>query len=257
MASIKVTYIGHASFRLESGKGTVVYFDPWLDQNPTTRMKVSQVRKADLVVSSHGHNDHVADAFEICKRTRARFVGCYELCLVAQAHGLKLGTRALPMNPGGTVKVKDVAVTLTQAQHSMSMSPNLIKGPPPDDEYFRADGSAAGCVLAFDNGISVYDSSDTCLFGDMELIGQMYGPQIALLPVGGQYTMGIREAARAASLIHPDIVVPCHYGETMGQPADIKAFESAVSFLSSNVEGVPLRPGQTLTYTSSRCQVSK
>ena len=102
MASAKITFLGHASFRFESEKGTVVFFDTWLDENPTARLKVSQVRKADIVIASHGHNDHVGDSFAICKRTRARFVGNYEMCLVAEAHGLKLGSRAVPLNPGGS-----------------------------------------------------------------------------------------------------------------------------------------------------------
>jgi len=257
MATVKITYIGHASFCFESQKGTIVYFDAWLDDNPMTRMKVSQVRKADIVIASHGHNDHVGDSFGILQRTRAKFVGNYEMCLVAEAHGFKLGTRTLPINPGGSVKVKDVQITMTQAQHSLSMSPRLVKGPPPEGTYFHADGATGGFVLAFDNGITLYDTSDTGLFGDMQLIGQMYGPQIAIMPVGGKYTMGVREAARAASFIRPDIVIPSHSGETMGQPADIDELSRQVRFLCPTTRVVPLRPGQTLTYTASSFKVRR
>ena len=255
MASVKVTYLGHASFRFESEKGTVIYFDAWLDENPTAKMKVSQVRKADVVIATHGHNDHVGDSFAICKRTRAKLVGCYEMCLTAEQHGLKLGSRSMPMNPGGTVKIKDVSITMTQAIHSLSMSPNLVKGAPADNDYFRPDGAVTGFVMAFDNGITIYDSSDTCLFSDMQLIGQMHGPQIAVLPVGGKYTMGIREAARAASFIRPDVIIPCHYGQIMGQPADIKALDQAIGFLSPNTKLTELKVGQTLTYTASSYRI--
>ena len=123
MATVKVTFLGHASFRFESERGTVIYFDAWLDDNPTARMKVGQVRRADIVIATHGHNDHIGDSFEICKRTGAKFVGNYEMCLTAEAHGLKMGTRALSMNPGGTVKVKDVEITMTQAMRDTSTSP--------------------------------------------------------------------------------------------------------------------------------------
>ena len=256
MANVKITFLGHASFRFESEKGTVVYFDAWLDDNPMARMKLSQVRRADIVIATHGHNDHVGDSFALAKRTGAKFVGNYEMCLVAEEHGLKMGTRALSMNPGGTLKVKDVEITMTQAHHSLSMSPNLAKGAPGDGEYFRPDSAVSGFVLSFANGITIYDSSDTCLFSDMQLIGQMYNPHVAIFPVGGQYTMGIREAARAASFVRPDIVVPCHYGETMGQPADIKALKQAVKFLSPNTQVAEMKPGQTLTYTASSFRLS-
>ena len=257
MAKVKITYIGHASFRFESQKGTVVYFDAWLDENAMTDMTVARVKKADVVVASHGHNDHVGDSFGICAQTRAKFVGNYELCLVAQAHGLELGKQALPVNPGGTARVKDVDITMTQAHHSLSTSPKLIKGAPPEGLYYHPDGGVGGYVFAFDNGISVYDTSDTCVFSDMQLIGEMYGPQIAIMPVGGKFTMGVREAARAAAFIRPDIVIPSHSGEVIGQPADIEELAHQVAFLSPNTKVVPLEPGQSLTYMASSYRVWK
>ena len=257
MASVKITFLGHASFKFESDKGTTIYFDPWLDDNPMAKIKVSQVRKADIVIATHGHMDHVGDSFEIAKRTRAKFVGNYEMCQVAEAHGLKMESRALTMNPGGSVKVKDVTIHMVQAYHSLSMAPHLVKGPAADNEYFRPDSAVSGFVIEFDNGISIYDSSDTCLFGDMQLIGQMFGPQVAIFPVGCKYTMDIRQAARAASFVSPDVVIPCHYGAAMGQPADIKTLAQAVEFLSSNTKLQEMKVGQTLTYTASSYKVTR
>lgn len=256
MPSLRVTYLGHASFRFESSTGTVIYFDPWLDGNPTASLRVDEVDAADLVVASHGHNDHVADAFRLCEKTGATFVGNYELCLVAGAHGLELGDRALPMNPGGTVKVQDVAITMTQAFHSQSLSPNLAKGAPAEGDYFRPDGTVGGFVFAFDDGCTLYDAADTCLFSDMQVIGQMYGPQVAILPVGGRFTMGVREGARAASLVRPDVVIPCHYGETLHQPADIDAFAQGVEFLAAGTRVAPLEVGQTLEYRPATWDVA-
>ena len=258
MASVKITFIGHASFRFESDKGSVTYFDAWLDDNPTAKMKLSQVKEADIVIASHGHSDHIGDSYEICKRTKAKFVGNYELCSVAEAvHGLKMGSRALSMNPGGAVKVKDATITMVQAHHSQSLSPHVIGADLPEGLLFHPDSAVNGFVVAYNNGISIYDTADTCLFSDMQLIGQMYGPQIAIMPVGGQYTMGIREAARAASLIRPDVVIPCHYGPIMNQPADIGALSEAVQFLSPNTKVVEMQPGQTLTYTASTYRVGR
>ena len=258
MAHVKVTYIGHASFRMVSEEGTTIYYDPWLDENPVACIKRDDIDRADIVVASHGHNDHVRDAFEICERTNATFVGNYEMCLVAQAHGLELGKRAFALNPGGSTDLADVRITLVQAFHnSGSLSPNLAWGAPPEGHYFRPDGGACGVVISFRNGITIYNTSDTNVFSDMQLISQMYGPQIAILPVGGRFTMGIREAARAASLIRPDVVIPCHYGETLGQPADINALGDAVKFLSPNTSLAELQPGQTLTYTASSYAVAE
>ena len=166
-----------------------------------------------------------------------------------------MGSRALSMNPGGQVKVKDATITMVQAHHSQSLSPHVIGADLPEGLLFHPDSAVNGFVVAYNNGISIYDTADTCLFSDMQLIGQMYGPQIAIMPVGGQYTMGIREAARAASLIRPDIVIPCHYGPIMNQPADIGALSEAVQFLSPNTKVVEMQPGQTLTYTASSHRV--
>lgn len=255
MPSIKITLLGHASFRLEPDTGEVIYFDPWLDGNPACSLRVADVEAADVVIVTHGHDDHVGDSFAVCKQTGATFVGNYELCLTAAKNGLEMGTQAVPLNPGGTVEVKGIRVTATQAFHSLSMSPNQALGPEPEEAYFRPDGAVCGMVMAFGNGITVYDTADTTVFSDMQLIGQMYGPQVAMLPVGGLYTMGIREGARAASLIRPDIVIPCHYGEAVGQPADIDALSDAVAFLSPNTQVVKLDPGQSVTYRASHFEV--
>ena len=255
MASVKITFIGHASFRFESEKSTT-YFDAWFDDNPTAKMKLSQVRKADIVIASHGHRDHIGDSYALCKKTRAKFVGNYELCAVAeQVHGLKMGSRSLSMNPGGTVKVKDASITMVQGHHSQSLSDHVIGADLPPGLLFHPDSAVNGFCIAYDNGITIYDTADTCLFSDMQLIGQMYGPQIMVMPVGGQYTMGVREAARAASLVRPDVVIPCHYGPVMGQPADIKELKRAVKFLSPNTEVVEMKVGQTLTYAASSHKV--
>ena len=131
------------------------------------------------------------------------------------------------------------------------MSTNLSLGGTPDDLYFRPDGAVCGMVIRFPNGVTVYNTSDTSLFSDMQLISQMFGPQIAILPVGGKYTMDIRAGARAASLIRPDVVIPCHYGEATGQPADIDAFAQAVDFQALGTKVAALQSGQTLVYTKS------
>ncbi|MCH8990754.1 MAG: MBL fold metallo-hydrolase, partial [Acidobacteria bacterium] len=115
MSSIKVTLLGHASMLFEPDSGEKIYLDPWLDGNPTCSLSVADVEQADMVIATHGHNDHIGDSYAICRKTGATFVGNYELCLVAGKNGLTLGEDALPFNPGGTVTVGNMKITATQA----------------------------------------------------------------------------------------------------------------------------------------------
>ena len=195
MAQLTITFLGHASFRFESERGTVSYFDPWLDGNPTATLTAAEVDKADIVLATHGHVDHIGDCYEICRQTGAAFVGHYELCEVATQVGVA-ESAVRHINPGGSVAIEDVEITMTQAHHSHSLSDHVLPRPLPEGVLYHAGGAVGGYVMAYDNGITVYDAGDTCLFSDMQLISQMYGPQVAILPVGGKFTMGVREGAR-------------------------------------------------------------
>ncbi len=146
MASLKVTFLGHASFRFESDAETVVYYDPWLTGNPVAAITLDDVKRADIVVVSHGHNDHIRDAFDICARTRATLVCGNETSLVATRYGMQRDKDALPLNPGGSVRVADVRVRLVQAVHaSGSLSPNLKLGAPVE---MRTSGQTAAPAVS-------------------------------------------------------------------------------------------------------------
>jgi L-ascorbate metabolism protein UlaG (beta-lactamase superfamily) len=252
MGAIRIDFLGHASFRFEAD-GTVVYFDPWLDDNPVCSLKVAEVKRADIVIATHGHVDHLGDSFQIVKQTGATFVSNYEMCVVAEmAAGIKLDEQSATLNPGGTARVKNVDITLVQAHHSLS----LMYGDTPEGHYYRPDSTVTGVVLAFDNGITLYDTADTALFSDMQLIGQMYGPQIAIMPVGGKYGMDIRAGVRAASYIRPDIVIPCHYDTFPNQRADIEKMQMLAGYMCPNTKVVKLVPGQSLTYHTSSYTVA-
>ena len=255
MANISITFLGHASFKFTSENGTISYLDPWLDDNPTATVSKSDIDKADIVMATHGHTDHFGDCYDICKKTNATFVGDYELSEAALGIGIAQ-ENIYSLNPGGSVKLNDLNITMTQAQHSHSLSKHVLPAPLPEGMLYHAGGNVAGFIMSYDNGITIYNSSDTGVFSDMQLISQMYRPQIAILPVGGKFTMGVREATKAASFIRADIIIPCHYGEEIGQPADINRLVEQVEFACPGSKVVPIKTNQTLIYTSSSHKIS-
>ncbi|MBI4548698.1 MAG: metal-dependent hydrolase [Ignavibacteriae bacterium] len=196
---MKVTWFGHSAFLLESPDGKAVLIDPWLD-NPKAPPEAKDIPNVDLILVSHGHSDHVGNTVEIAKRTNAKVVCIYELYLYFQSQGV---TTAQGMNKGSTVEIDGVKLTMVDARHSsdIDIGGSVVPG-----------GEAAGFVVEFANGFSIYHAGDTAVFGDMKLIQQLYKPKLVLLPIGGFYTMGPREAALACKLLHPQHIMGMHYG---------------------------------------------
>ncbi len=185
---VRVRWFGHAAFEFDFD-GKVVLIDPFLTGNPRAPIRADDITKADVVCVTHDHHDHLGDAIEICKRTGAAFVGIYEVGVFAESQGVK---EAVGMNIGGTVNIRGIDVTMVQAFHSAER------------------GFPAGFVVGLPD-FKIYHAGDTGLFRDMKLIGDLYRPAVACLPIGGYYTMGPVEAAMAAELINPRKVIPMHY----------------------------------------------
>lgn len=171
-------------------------FDPFLSGNPVAKVKPSEL-KVDMVCVSHGHGDHVGDSVEIAKMNKAPIAAVFELAVRFDGRGAKTEQ----LNMGGSARVLDSDVRMVNAIHSSDVfeGDNLVTG-----------GSPGGFIV--ESGVTVYHAGDTGYFGDMKWIGEFYKPKIALLPIGDRFTMGIREAAYAASVIRPEVVVPMHYG---------------------------------------------
>ena len=229
LKGVKLTWLGHATFRIETG-GQTVLVDPWVMGNPLCPDKEKKVKKVGVMLCTHGHFDHIGDAVEIARQHNPTVVGIFELCSWMEKKGVK---KTSPMNKGGTQAVGDVRVTMVHADHSCGIL---------DGDQIIYGGEACGFVMEFQNGLKIYHAGDTAVFGDMQIIRELYAPDVALLPIGDHYVMSPHEAAYACKLLRPKAVVPMHFGTfpvLTGTPAELKK-------LVKDVEVVEMKPGQTL-----------
>lgn len=197
---VKVTYLGHAAFKMVSPKGVVIYIDPFLSGNPKTPPEMKAVEKADLILVTHGHGDHVGDTLAIAEKTNAKIVVMPELGRYLTRKGAK---NVVGMNKGGTVISHGIAITMVHALHSSSVN---------EGDQVVYTGDPVGFVLRFENGFTIYHAGDTGVFGDMKILGEIYKPDLSLLPIGSHFTMDPREATYAARLLGSKYVIPMHYG---------------------------------------------
>jgi L-ascorbate metabolism protein UlaG (beta-lactamase superfamily) len=230
---VAITWLGHATFLIQTPGGKTLLIDPFLAQNPSCPENLKRVDRCDIMLLTHGHGDHVADAVSIARRTGAQVVGIVELMNWLSGKGVK---NTIGMNRGGTLHLGEIAVTMVNAFHSSSIQ---------DGDRLIYAGEAAGFVVRFENGFTLYDAGDTSVFGDMALIGEIYQPELAMLPIGDHYTMGPREAAKAIRLLGVKHVLPMHYGTfpvLTGTPAALRELTRDISGLTLH----DLKPGETL-----------
>jgi len=197
---VKVTFLGHAAFKIVSPNGVVIYIDPFLSGNPKTPVEMKTVEKADLVLVTHGHGDHLGDTLSIGEKTGAKIIVMPELGRYLAKKGAK---NIVGMNKGRTYTSHGISITMVHALHSSSVREG-------DQDIYTGD--PAGFVIQFENGFTLYHAGDTGVFGDMKIIGEIYKPELSLLPIGSQYTMDPREATYAAKLLGSKYVIPMHYG---------------------------------------------
>ncbi|HEY8705087.1 MAG TPA: metal-dependent hydrolase [Gaiellaceae bacterium] len=230
MADSTLTWLGHAAFRIDTAAGKRIYVDPFLNGNPKCPPGEQEPERADIVAVTHGHGDHVGDTVAIAQKHGSTVVSQVELSGWLGKHGVA-DDKLVAFNKGGTVDVDGVKFTLTNAFHSSSA---------PDGSY---GGEAAGYVIELESGTTLYFAGDTCVFGDMQLIGRIYSPDVAILPIGDHYTMGPREAAVALELLGVQRCVPSHWGTfpvLTGTPQELQKLVPSVT-----VE--QLEPGDAVT----------
>ena len=223
-----LTWLGHATFRIDAEDGRRIYIDPWLNGNPKCPENELDPERADVIAITHAHGDHLGDTVEIAKKHGSTVVAAVELAdWLRIKHELK---NVRDPNKGGTVDVDGVTFTMTHAQHSSSN--NQL-------EYM---GEPCGIVVGVD-GKRVYFAGDTNAFGDMQLIARLYDPEVAVLPIGGHYTMDPKEAALALELLGVKRCVPCHFGTF---PL-LKGTPDELAKLAPGVTIERIEPGESIT----------
>jgi L-ascorbate metabolism protein UlaG (beta-lactamase superfamily) len=227
--AVPLTWLGHASFRLDSPGGKRIYVDPWLS-GPTCPDSEKEPERIDLIAVTHGHGDHVGETVELWKKFEPPVVALIELRRWLSDQGAEAQDMSHSPNKGGTVDVDGIKLTLTDANHSSSA---------PDGTYA---GEPTGIVLELEDGFTIYFAGDTNVFMSMQLIGRIYEPDVAVLPIGDHFTMGPREAAVALELLGVKRCVPCHYGTfplLTGTPDELRK-------LAPKVEIIAPKPGETV-----------
>jgi L-ascorbate metabolism protein UlaG (beta-lactamase superfamily) len=234
-----LTFLGHATFRLRSPEGVELVVDPWTHGNPLCPPALRDLGPVDLALVTHGHHDHVGDLFSLTAQAEPRVVANAELGHWMRRKGLH---RVQTMNLGGVLELDGVEVVMTPAAHSSSI----------DDEPDVNAGVAAGFVLGFSDGLRVYHAGDTAAFAGMALVGEVHRPEVALLPMGDEHTMGPREAAVATRLLGVSRVVPMHYGIAPGSDDVPRRFRAALDDLGlRSVEVIALRPGDSTSWDAA------
>jgi L-ascorbate metabolism protein UlaG (beta-lactamase superfamily) len=227
MADATFTWYGHSCVELRTHEGKVVLLDPWFG-NPTSPRAAAEVELCDVMLVSHGHFDHLgsaprdvrnADSLEIARRTKPVWPCIHELSLWLETELGDSGVEIVGMNKGGTVNARGLTISMVRADHSAGDWSAAGEGP----LYL---GEPVGFIITLENGTRIYYTGDTDVFGDMELIAAIYLPDIAIMPIGGHYTMGPSAAARAAKALRVRAVIPVHYGTfpiLAGTPDQLRA----------------------------------
>jgi len=230
-----LTWLGHSTFRLVTRTGQVIYFDPWLQSNPMCPEAERAVERCDLIVLSHAHGDHSADVVRLATRFECPVVCAHEASIFLASKGV---TTCSAQGKSGTQRIGAFAFTMVHATHSSSFQ---------DGGQIVYAGGEAGFVVTLEDGTKLYHAGDTGLTADMQFTGELYAPEIALLPIGDHYTMGPREAAYAARLVRSKWIVPMHYGTFPALTGTPEALRTELAALGVAATVIAPRPGEDVS----------
>ncbi len=246
---LEMQWLGQAGFRIMTPGGKLIVVDPWITGGPKApanyKADLASVGKIDLLLVSHAHQDHLGDATELAKINQTKLYGPADMVTPLTLLGAlppELGHR---FNKTGAVKpLPGIKVTAVQAEHSsLLVLPNATTNKPES----HAAGEAIGFIIELENGYKIWHMGDTGLFGDMKFIAEHYKPDLVLIPIGGNFTMGPEDAAYALKTwIKPKAVVPMHYNSNPMTPGTLAEFNAAMK--GSNIKIIPMTEGQTLVF---------
>jgi L-ascorbate metabolism protein UlaG (beta-lactamase superfamily) len=226
-----ITWLGHATVLVQTAKGTNILIDPFITGNPKYPKDFSLPAQIHYILLTHGHGDHISDVVPVAAKHSSTVVAIYELASYVAGKGV---ARTVGMNLGGMVQLDDVAATMVDARHSSAAQ---------DEQGSHYVGVAAGFVLTVADGPVLYHAGDTAVFGDMKLIRELYRPEVAMLPIGGHFTMDPKEAALAVRFLEPKMVLPLHFGTfppLTGRP------EQLAALVDAGVQVVQWTPGERI-----------
>lgn len=239
----RATFLGHSVFRIDTPGGKTIYIDPWLS-NPKAPANAKLVDKADLILVTHDHSDHVGETVEVAKKTNARVLSLAELAAYFANQGVP-AANLIRMNKGGTATAipgTPIKVTMLRADHSSTVS---YTDPQTKIVSVIPTGEAVGYIIQLENGLRIYHAGDTALYGDMKVFGERYKPDVAMLPIGDHFTMGPEDAAEAARLLGVKTVIPMHYGTFPVLTGTAEAFRKA---LNPQIKLLAPAPGDTIEF---------
>ena len=232
---MEIRWLGHSAFEIITDENVKILIDPFISNNPACPVPVEEL-KPDIILVTHGHADHLGDAMEISNLTQASIAGTHELSLFLS----KQGIRNISLNLGGSFVFRDIKFTMLEAKHSADI--DIVEETAPG-------GIACGFLITFSDGTKIYHAGDTGLFGDMKtIIGEIYKPDIVLVPIGDKFTMGPFEAALATRWMNPKVVIPMHYNTFPPIEQDPSIFANFVSQLNPNIDVVILNPDEYFKY---------
>ena len=246
---VHMLWLGQAAWRITTPGGKVIVIDPWLTGNPKTPPEyknLDKIGKMDVILVTHAHGDHVGDAPALAKKYEAPVWGPAGLDQQFQTLGILPPNLAPRMNKSGTIQPigPDIKIMMVHAEHSSEF---VWKDPATGKEGTYTGGEPCGFIMTLENGLKIYHMGDTGLFGDMKLIGDLYKPDIVLIPIGGHFVMDPAQAAYAVNTwLHPKDVIPMHYGTIPQLKGTPEEFIQALGSTPTKVH--VLKPGDEISF---------